>query len=43
MEEHIFATKVIYQTRLENSAKHNTPPMMMVNTRMMITTNANVL
>jgi hypothetical protein len=43
MEEHIFATKAIYQTRLENSVEHNTPPIMMINTKMMIATDANVL
>ncbi len=42
MEKQAFVTKIVYQTRLENKAKHNTPPIMMIHTKMRITTIANV-
>jgi len=43
MEKQAFVTKLVYQTRLENKAKHNIPPIMMIHTKMRITTIANVL
>ncbi len=32
IEEHVFVTKVVYQTRREHKVKHNNLPIMMVGT-----------
>ncbi len=43
LEEQAFVTKAIYQNRMENKAKHNTPPMMMINTKIRSVDSANVV
>jgi hypothetical protein len=43
LEEQAFVTETIYQNRMKNKTKHNTPPMMAINTKIQLVDNVNVM
>ncbi len=43
LEEQIFATNALYQSRMEIRAKRNISPITIINAIMNVTTNVNVL